>query len=339
VATAERSQSSRTAPTPARWPSPEVAQRFAKLSLHDQAVVDAVTLSSGFGTLSEPHRQQLVKVLTGCANQLSERARLFADALTTSAEFRTASAEEQGAQLESFVNEPPYLPDAYISPEIDAALKESRAVRGPGRPVQRAFRNGVAEGMDYEVRIGEQSIAVFFETEHDAALQHHTIEDVMTSLAALPAECRARLKFVQVNGFANPDDASWAKEFGLDAFRSYMTADVALATIDVYPTEWVADPAVMACTLIHEVGHFVSAEKMGPLGDERWKGWQDAMASDQFVVSEYAQQSPDEDFAETIIAYQLARNTPAAAELRDLMPGRFQLLDTLLKQPASLVWE
>jgi hypothetical protein len=53
------------------------------------------------------------------------------------------------------------------------------------------------------------------------------------------------------------------------------------------------------------------------------------MQSDQVAASTYGKSNTAEDFAEAYKLYFQVRGTPAEAELRQIMPERFALLDGL----------
>ena len=65
-------------------------------------------------------------------------------------------------------------------------------------------------------------------------------------------------------------------------------------------------------------------------GDAEWAEWEAAMDADGVEPSGYATNSRGEDFSETLKLYMLVRGTPAEAQMRDVMPERFAILDRLL---------
>ena len=63
---------------------------------------------------------------------------------------------------------------------------------------------------------------------------------------------------------------------------------------------------------------------------EKWKVWHAAAKADGICVSKYAKSSDDEDFAETLLAYESVRGTPLADELKAMIGNRFALLQSLV---------
>ena len=80
-------------------------------------------------------------------------------------------------------------------------------------------------------------------------------------------------------------------------------------------------------TYLHEVGHLFEDEYMYT------DCWRNARRRDGEVISEYAQVDPDEDFAETLVAYYALRYRPDRMApndlrlIRETIPARIKCLD------------
>ena len=90
----------------------------------------------------------------------------------------------------------------------------------------------------------------------------------------------------------------------------------------------------LAGSLTHEAGHFDAHARWG--ADETQAAWapgRAVMKADELEPSGYARGNADEDYAESYRLYFQVKGTPAEAEVRALLPARFQLLDTLHSTP------
>jgi type VI secretion system secreted protein VgrG len=168
----------------------------------------------------------------------------------------------------------------------------------------------------------------------------------------MPAELRRMVNSVTLSGDRNADDNAWNGRYNRDQqqegrtpdaanyndwaaryrqelrgprspFRSYASAGRA-GDITFYPTSW--DPrqqqAYIDSTIIHESGHTYSARNFP--GFEQWDR---ARTSDAIVPSNYARNAATEDFSEALSLYYVVRGTPQEAELRRLLPARFEIID------------
>ena len=100
--------------------------------------------------------------------------------------------------------------------------------------------------------------------------------------------------------------------------------------VHMFPTSEPQSERSLQATLVHETGHTDSRGRWHTLGSDRWDRWKAAMASDQLRPSRYARISPEEDYSESLVAYQASRaNATSAAEMRRLFPERFRILDEI----------
>jgi WXG100 family type VII secretion target len=225
----------------------------------------------------------------------------------------------------------PSLPEVVETPPGTFDGRRAPYTVSPPQEVSNhSFRSGAADALRYDVQIGDRNIAVFAPKTPDASQGHiHSVEEIAKGLAALPEQSRNLVTQVNVDPAQNPDDAYWAQEYNTPNFRSYMTAG-ASGAVDVYPTSNPIGQDYLDGTMIHETGHILSQQSWGAESDARWNDWKAAVRSDGAVVSKYAQNSPGEDFSETLLHYYQVQGTPQAAEARSQMPARFRIIDDML---------
>lgn len=186
------------------------------------------------------------------------------------------------------------------------------------------FNSGEADAVRFDITVDGETTPVYLPAEPDPALDYHGLDEVANGLVALDPQSRERIERVDVNAQANPADAYWAEEYDMPDFRSYMTAG-AEGIVSIYPSEGgTPDQDTLNGGLLHEVGHIVMGQDFN-LFDTI--GWSVAMAGDGQSVSDYADNSIKEDFAETYKLYMSVIGTPEEAAARAEFPGRFEILD------------
>ncbi|MET0329631.1 MAG: hypothetical protein ABW163_12810 [Luteimonas sp.] len=192
------------------------------------------------------------------------------------------------------------------------------------------FHSGTADAVRFDVTIDGETTPVYLPVETDPALDYHGLDEVAAGLASMPAEARNEIERIDVNADRNPEDAHWEVEYNSPGFRSYMTAG-AEGVVSIYPMppEDAQTQDWLNGSLLHEVGHIVS---LRDFSDEDWANWSTAAASDGDVVSDYATNSPLEDFAETYKLYLSVIGTADEAAARERFPARFDFLDDLMAQ-------
>ncbi|MCY1041899.1 hypothetical protein OV208_11295 [Corallococcus sp. bb12-1] len=298
---------------------------------HEQTLVDLGS-SKGFAALSAPEQDRLFPYVSG-TNPLSRHVQLGLGELLLSKGFEKADAAGQADQLRTFLRDQPAVPDLTSSLEGSFPTRPF-TLTGPTEVQGHGFPSGPGDALRYEVEIEGQRIPVFIAKDQDASRgSYHSIDEVAQGLSTLPPASRALVKQVDVDGKQNPQDAYWEQVYGEPGFRSYMTAG-AEGIITLYPTAGKVQQEAMNSSLIHETGHTLSHQHWGSDSQgPRWNDYRAAIANDGFVPSNYARNSPSEDFAETLVLYEKVHGTPQEAEVRALMPGRFRLIDELRSRP------
>lgn len=281
--------------------------------------------SPGFGALSDADKNRMLNYAGG-TNPLSTHVRPQLDTLLRSPAYSGADAAGQSQQLRTFMQNNQVPPGLVSSLPAANLPQRPHTVHGPTAVTNHAFASGAANANRYEVEIDGRRVPVFMPQNPNS--HQHTIDQVAQSLASLPAANRAAVNQVNVNPGTNPADPHWAQVYHTPNFRSYMTAGSA-GTVDIYPSS--GNPpgqTPMALSMTHETGHVVSNRAWGDsANDPRWNTWRSATQHDGVSPSTYATNSPQEDFAETMVLYQRVRGTPQEAEVRAMMPERFRVLD------------
>jgi hypothetical protein len=162
---------------------------------------------------------------------------------------------------------------------------------------------------------------------------HAAPKDFAALLSELPVESLIQVKQVDLNPTPNPDDAAWAADPqynpGGGDFISHMSMG-ATGIVQVYPSSANADLKEIETTLLHETGHSISNRILGgQWTDKPWDKWRDAMKADGMSVSRYGKSSVAEDFAESWALWMPVRWTPAATEVRALIPNRVKDMETI----------
>lgn len=142
------------------------------------------------------------------------------------------------------------------------------------------FLNGTIE-RDCIVYMAADGVRFFFPKDLDIDKQTMT-----------PKKGKKKIVFLDIY---NPQDEFWARIYK-DFKHSYATGG---AEIIFYRYEKEHSVEYLKHTYCHETAHFID-DKQGCSSSE---GWLSAMKSDKDFVSEYAQNSPTEDFAESLAAY------------------------------------
>ena len=246
--------------------------------------------------------------------------------------YRNADAAGQSRQLSTWLSTQPAAPGLVASMPASASTRRPYTVHGPTNVANHAFASGNAPARRYEVEVDGRRVPVFMPRTTNAS--DHSIDQVARSIAALPASSRRVVTRVNVNPGRNPHDAHWARVYRRPGFRSYMTAGSS-GQVDIYRMPGTPPSQTqMDQSMIHETGHTLSNQRYGDsVNDRRWNTWREAARSDGIVPSRYAQASPQEDFAESLVLYQRVRGTPQEAEVRAMMPARFRILDQMTATP------
>lgn len=283
-----------------------------------------VQRTPGFEALERPEQERLMRYAAG-SHPLARRVSPELQRLVTGRNYRDAQPGEQANMLRDFMRQPPPLVTAYLR---GTGREQPHTLHGPTDVPNHAFRSGAAAAQRYEVEVAGRRVPVYVGNPPGA--NAHSITEVAKGLSTLAPAALDSLKHVQVNPGQNPDDAHWARVYNTPNFRSYMTAGAA-GVIDLYPPSGNASQAQLSNSLVHEVGHIVSQRNFGTNYQSRdWSRYQSAIAADGVSPSRYAMNSPGEDFSEFLTLVTAVRGTPQEAELRALMPNRFEAAAALL---------
>ncbi|MEZ4726308.1 MAG: WXG100 family type VII secretion target [Caldilineaceae bacterium] len=321
-----------------------IAQRFGHQAqaMHDlqQSVQRGVQLlrnggweGRGADAFFAEMDQKLLPAMQRLSNALTT-----AQATTLQVKAIVQKAEEEASQPFRNGSPAPSTSGTKNPPEVVAARpgtfdgrRQPFTIGAPQEAPGHNFASGKADALKYDIKIGAQTIPVYVPKAAGGGASHiHSVEEISKGLAALPEANRNLVKQVNVNPGLNPDDAYWAKQYHDPNFRSYMTAG-AKGIVDVYPTSSATTQDYLDGTMIHETGHIWSNQKWGSdHSNARWNDWKTAMKSDSVSASRYAQNSPGEDFSETLQLYHQVKGTPEEAVMRARMPQRFKIIDEIV---------
>lgn len=145
----------------------------------------------------------------------------------------------------------------------------------------------------------------------------------LASLPPLPPGLTRYTQEIYNTTQRNKDDAYWAKEYNKPDFKSRATGGFGKVTM--YNGESLSVP-----TLAHEMGHNLSQGVYGAFDPPIESAYRKAMASGEPPVSEYAKNSPAEDFAEAARLYVLE-----PAGLARIAPKRYAALKDLIDVPTT----
>jgi hypothetical protein len=148
------------------------------------------------------------------------------------------------------------------------------------------------------------------------------VYQIAKSLATLPDGQLDTIKQVEASPNPNPDDAYWAKEYKTKGFRS--AARGGNGEVTYFPSDTPDSQDALDGVMNHEGGHTFSHEYWKDPAKK--KAWEDAMKRDGRSVSYYADNSINEDFAESIEVYNVSRGTPCEVFMNALYPARYAIL-------------
>lgn len=291
-------------------------------------LVKSLVALPGGKALSEEERTTLTRRLvpnTTLSNLMRQRLREVLGTLPD------LSVDAQAQRIRAFIEDEEGLPKGAAIYTVGARLRQPYTILGPVDVPGHAFLSvSSAPAELYRVTIQGHSVEVAMAYEHPDA--QVSIEALAQALAALPLPILRLVRTVRVEPEFNPQDQHWAQLFGMDGFRSFMTASPT-GEISIYPHDLLpAHLLGLEEALIHEAGHVLSQRFWGRnelQGD--WSGWAKAAAKDGLHVSAYARKSLHEDFAETYLTYHAVLGTPQEGEWRKLFRARFAMLDQLVR--------
>jgi hypothetical protein len=308
-----------------------------QLSKHSGSATDAETVgrlfsSEGFQAMSIAERERLLRYIGGTNQALSTPARQALRSELDSDAFAQGTPREQHDRLQAFLRDQPGIQEVLDTPAGSLTSNTRVTVGAPIKVPSVPFSSGAGPGTRYDVQVDGRTIPVYISDAQQASgTYQHDLDDVTAALSRMPPEARAHINEIHVDSGRSSSDAYWAQKFGDPNFRAYMTADSGRGVLTVHPTVHPTTPEFMTGSFVHEAGHFDSFNRWGhnPETDPGWQDWRTAMQSDQVAASTYGKSNTAEDFAEAYNLYFQVRGTPAEAELRQIMPERFALLDGL----------
>jgi hypothetical protein len=291
----------------------------------------ALDRTPGFPFVPAPQRALLLKRLDGGPSDTAASTRAALDQVLRDASFVASSPAAQGVRLQTFVTGEEGLPEV-VPGRPDEVPRRSYSIPAPTSELGYGFASGAGPATRYDVVVGSTTVPVHIGAlPQGSPLIQATIEDIAKALATVPAESLAFVKDVAVEPQQNPYDAYWATTYNTPGFRSYMVSG-ASGQISVFPQEWSIPQEEVDSSLIHETGHVFSLGTWGETHDsDGWKRWSAAADNDGSHVSNYARDSIDEDFAESVTLYAEVKGTPEEANARKLYSNRFDIIDGLIK--------
>lgn len=309
----------------AQLPTPTGQANGANLPAAPSRLPARTERTPGFRALDAVEQDRLRRYTAG-NHPLKNWAGNELRTLVQSNAYQRADADGQATQLRNLLGRSPPLVSSILpgsAPPAPFQIGEAQDV------ASHTFASGAAPARRHEVRVGDRTVPVYMP--QSAQSNTHTVQEVARGLASLTPGALAQIDRVQVNPGQNPHDAHWARVYNSPNFRSYMTAGSA-GVVDIYPSNGRPSQNGLSNSLVHEVGHIVGQRNWGSSAqDGRWNGYRQAIAADGVAPSQYARNSPGEDFSEFLTLYNSVRGTSQEQELRALMPNRFLAAESLLR--------
>lgn len=152
-------------------------------------------------------------------------------------------------------------------------------------------------------------------------------------LSQVPGHLRPALKSVTLSKTPNPEDAYWARVYGLDSFSSAATAGGGAITIwNLKENPHNLNEGVFNHEMAHLIGSAYSTSKTRH-AEMIPPGWEDAMRADNKGVSNYGSHNANEDFSEGWRYYLEARRTPETLkEFKEKFPNRSRILEAIYEK-------
>ncbi len=205
-------------------------------------------------------------------------------------------------------------------------IRKTSNLTGP-KAVKHQFPGGAApqDALEYEAEVGGRKVAIFEPKNKPMGNNVPTAQQVANSLGVVPGKQLDSIKEAQVSPNQNPDDAYWEEAYNMPGFSSAATGGNNGVTFYPKKTPWTQE--FTDSTMIHEGGHTYSRDLWKD--PATMKGWDDAIKSDLSSPSRYADNSPGEDFSESLVMYSLSKGTPCEDTAKKLYPKRYETLDKM----------
>jgi type VI secretion system secreted protein VgrG len=181
------------------------------------------------------------------------------------------------------------------------------------------------DALEYEAEVDGRKVKIYEPKNKPKGKNLPSARQVADSLGAVPGKQLDSIKEVQISPNQNPDDAYWAKEYNTPGFSSAATGGSNGVTF--YPKKTAWSQEFSDSTMIHEGGHTYSQDLWKDAATK--KAWDDAIKSDPNSPSKYADNSPGEDFSESLVMYSLSKGTPCEDTAKKLYPKRYETLDNM----------
>ncbi len=313
---------------------PGAAPMTSESKWAERKVLKDLATSPGFAGLDEKEQLRMLQVHGGKNEQISAPARVELFKLTDSDAYKSATPEQQTAQLRKYSADNAQAPSGAHVPASSYDHSTPPVLTGP-KEVSAPFQTGYAKADRYEMQVDGRTIPITVAKGADPKKGvNNSAQELAAGIQALPKHSRDAIKEVRIEPNANPDDAYWRTVPGYQKdHQSYMTCG-ADGTVRVFPMPEKQSQHTVDSSLAHETGHTLSQRRWGSdVKSKKWDEWKDAAKKDGIVASDYAKSSPAEDFSETLVLYNSVRGKPEEAEVRALMPERFAVLDKMLATP------
>lgn len=157
-------------------------------------------------------------------------------------------------------------------------------------------------------------------------MQNLTKDELLPQIANLPEKLRERIKEVRILDIYCPADEKWIEAY--QGFtHAYATAEEYIITFWRNNREALPEGRLQEI-LLHECGHLLDILYSGVSSRSKWlKAIEEDTKIHGLPVNEYAKNSPEEDFAESIMIYY----TYGSKALAKYYPNRHKILKELLK--------
>ena len=196
------------------------------------------------------------------------------------------------------------------------------------------FQDGTSSGVrktaTATIYITPDGTRFVYPKRYNKKVQGLSPDDAIATWYRVPGNIRAKIqKVVEIVDYYNPQDAYWRKQYK-NFSHSYATGG---NIITIYRAKN-HDLNYLAETYCHEGGHYIDYTLPGTSINNRYckqQEWQNAMSKDLDTSGKkswraYGENSPLEDFADSVAYYTFAHDQFAAQ-----FPERAKLLDAILK--------
>ena len=157
-------------------------------------------------------------------------------------------------------------------------------------------------------------------------MQNLTKNELLPQIAKLPEKLRERIKEVRILDIYCPADEKWIEAYP-GFTHAYATAEEYIITFWRNNREALPEGRLQEI-LLHECGHLLDILYSGVSSRSKWlKAIEEDTKIHGLPVNEYAKNSPEEDFAESIMIYY----TYGSKALAKYYPNRHKILKELLK--------